>query len=38
VPAYDGKIDDLETKRDLDHLPAGKSAHKEYTITIGQED
>lgn len=36
VPAYDGKIDDLETKRDMMHLPAGESAHLGYSITIGQ--
>ena len=36
VPAYDGKTDDLETKRDLAHLPAGETAHAGYTITIGQ--
>lgn len=38
VPAYDGKIDDLETKRDLAHLPAGETAHLGYSITIGQGD
>jgi len=35
-PAYDGKVDDLETKRDLAHLPAGESAQLGYSITIGQ--
>lgn len=36
VPAYDGKIDDLETKRDLAHLPVGAHVHLGYSITIGQ--
>ena len=36
VPAYDGKVDDLETKRDLAHLGAGETAYLGYSITIGQ--
>lgn len=36
VPGYDWAIDDLETKRDLNHLEAGGAYSAEYQITIGQ--
>ena len=34
VPAYDGVIDKLETKRDMIHLKAGESRSAEFTIEI----
>ena len=34
VPAYDGEIDDLATKRDMVHLPAGSTYENAFTITI----
>ena len=35
VPADDGKVDDLETKRDMMHLASGKVHEQSFTITIG---
>lgn len=35
VPADDGKVDDLETKRDMYHLASGAVNEQSFTITIG---
>lgn len=35
VPADDGKVDDLETKRDMFHLTSGGVNEQSFTITIG---
>ena len=34
VPAYDKEVDDLETKRDMEHLAPGRSYNNCYTITV----
>ena len=34
VPSDDNKVDDLETKRDMVHLPAGEKYHNEFTIEV----
>ncbi|MBR3844219.1 MAG: aldose 1-epimerase family protein [Clostridia bacterium] len=34
IPAYDGKTDDLETKRDMVHLASGKTFETGFSITI----
>lgn len=36
LPSYDGKVDDLDTKRDMYRLPSGQSRTISYTITITQ--
>ena len=35
VPADDGKVDDLETKRDMLRLASGAEYEQSFTITIG---
>lgn len=35
VPADDGKVDDLETKRDMYHLASGAVNEHSFTVTIG---
>ena len=35
VPADDGKVDDLETKRDMYRLASGGVNEQSFTITIG---
>ncbi|MBR4867556.1 MAG: aldose 1-epimerase family protein [Clostridia bacterium] len=34
IPSYDGKVDDLETKRDMIHLPSGESFASGFTVTV----
>ncbi|MBQ6818168.1 MAG: aldose 1-epimerase family protein [Clostridia bacterium] len=34
IPSYEGKIDDLETKRDMIHLPAGETFRSGFSITL----
>ncbi len=34
VPAYDGEIDDLSSKRDMIHLEKGKTYQNAFTITV----
>ena len=34
VPAYDGKVDDLDTKRDMIHLEAGGIYENKTVITV----
>jgi galactose mutarotase-like enzyme len=34
LPAYDGKIDDMETKRDMEKLASGERYKNKYTITV----
>ena len=34
VPAYDGEIDALETKRDMIHLNSGDTYENSYVISI----
>ena len=35
LPAYDGKVDDLETKNEMTVLGAGESYDNEFKIIIG---
>ena len=34
VPAYDGKVDDFETKNEMMHLPAGESYSTYFDVTV----
>ena len=36
VPAYDGVIDDLETKRDMMRLAPGQCYKSDFTVTVKQ--
>ena len=36
VPAYEGIVDDLDTKRDMIRIPTGEKSEFSYSITIVQ--